>query len=362
MHASRFSSSVIAVCALFYGDTVLAIPGVPRAVSADALNPWVSVDASGSPVATITPFPTSVNGVATTIGAAPASLTATTTSQTDDKPTQTSGAAPKSTGGGSFQVCNNMKGPFAPFCKPENGSSVYVGETYYVTWDPNFFPLKNSSVKIQANYVNQSDGGLQAFQSPDTVNGFGFLAWTIDKEMLRDKSSNNVTLFITFLNIDHTQSVQGPTLQVTNRPKEYFRQEPTKAPKGHSLYIALPTVFGFIILCVCGTFFLNRKKRTIGLGNIMGRRRGYGVGKSRAQRMGSRMGLGKKKKEEGIRLREQELTADGQYRDVPADRERSSAGHTRSDSDTLGSLAESPSEERTNYFRDERRQQDQSRY
>lgn len=96
------------------------------------LSPWVSVDASGTPVATITPVLTSINGVATTISAAPAELTATTTSHTDQKPTVTSGSSEAtSTGGGSFQVCENMDGKYAPFCKPENGSSVYVGETYY---------------------------------------------------------------------------------------------------------------------------------------------------------------------------------------------------------------------------------------
>jgi len=328
-------------------------------VSADGLDPWVSVDASGSPVATITPVLTTVNGIATTISAAPASLTATTTSQSDKKPSPTSGATePTSTGGGSFQVCHNVDGDFAPFCKPNNGSSMYVGDTYYVTWDTNWFALKNASVLIQANYVNASDGGAQAFQSPHTTNAFGFIAWTIDKELLKGKKSNNVTLFITLLDqkADSPQTFGGPTLEITNRPADYYRQSPAKAPKGESLYIALPTVFGFIVLCVCGGFIINRKHRKIGLGNVMGRRNGYGVGKSRTQRMG----LGKKKNA-AIRLREQELTSGEQYRDRPTEQEERRTGHVRSDSDTLGSLAGTPTEERTNYFRDEMRRQEQNR-
>jgi ubiquitin len=79
-------------------------------------------------VATITPFVSTVNGVATTISAAPASLTATTTtSQSDSKPTETSVPS----GGGSFQVCHNLDGHFAPMCKPDNGTAIYVGQTYY---------------------------------------------------------------------------------------------------------------------------------------------------------------------------------------------------------------------------------------
>jgi hypothetical protein len=97
-------------------------------VSEYPLDPWVSVDASGNPVATITPFLSTVNGVATTISAAPATLTATlTTSQGDWEPTET----PVSTGGGSYQVCHNLEGDFAPLCEPSNGTALYVGQTYY---------------------------------------------------------------------------------------------------------------------------------------------------------------------------------------------------------------------------------------
>jgi len=97
-------------------------------VTESPLDPWVSVDASGVPVATITPVLTTVDGVATTISAVPASLTATsTTANSDKKPTD----APPPTGGGSYQVCHNHDAKFAPFCRPNNGTDVYVGEKYY---------------------------------------------------------------------------------------------------------------------------------------------------------------------------------------------------------------------------------------
>lgn len=65
-----------------------------------------------------------------------------------------------------------------------------------------------------------------------------------------------------------------------------------------------------------------------------------------------------RRKNGAIRLREQELTAGGQYRDAPAERENR---HTRSDSGTLGSLAGTPTEERPNYFRDELTRQEPNR-
>ena len=104
-------------------------------VTESVLDPWVSVDASGSPIATITPVLTTIDGATSTINAAPASLTATTASR----------SAPTSTGGGSYLLCHNTDGDFSPFCKPDNGSSVYIGETYYGEfWRPEKHEPANS--------------------------------------------------------------------------------------------------------------------------------------------------------------------------------------------------------------------------
>lgn len=231
---------------------------------------------------------------------------------------------------------------------------------YLVTWDTHFFALKNATVLIQANYVNATGpdgitGGIQAYQSPPTTNAFGFVAWTIDSVWLKGSSSNNITLFIVPLNpiANEPTSFQGPTVQVTHRPAEYYHPGKPKGPKGQDLYIALPTIFGFICICVVGGYFFNRNQRKIGLGNVMGRRKGYGVGKSRSQRLG----LGKKKSG-AIRLQEQDF-AGAQYRDTP---QRRAAGHARADSESLGSLVNTPTEERPNYFRDEMDRQERTRH
>lgn len=214
-----------------------------------------------------------------------------------------------------------------------------------MTWDPTYFTLRNATLLLIANYVNESEGGAVAFQSPPIGAQQGFYVWDIDKAWMKGHQSNNVTLFLNPIapTEGESHSLQGPILQITTKPAEYYQQPHTKAPTGQSLYIALPTVFGFIVICVCGGFIINRKQRQIGLGNIMGRRKGYGVSKSRPQRMG----LGKKGGT--IALREQELTSGGQYRDRPdpaAEERRSAEGHARADSDALGSLAGTPTEER----------------
>ncbi|TGO49151.1 hypothetical protein BCON_0219g00100 [Botryotinia convoluta] len=282
-------------------------------ITDEGLTPWVTVDASGH-ASTVTPILTTINSKVTTSDAAPAQLTATSASSISEVSTTSTAneVVPTSTGGGAFEICHSLKGKFAPFCKPDNGSSVYVDETYYVTWDARYFAGSNISVFIQANYVNASGGGAQAFQSVPTSNNLGFIAWTIDKSWLKGMKFNNVTLFVTPTQKTDIISVQGPTIMVTTSPApEPYRQSPSKAPHGASLYIALPTVLAFIVLVIGGTWYCNRKHRTIGMGSVMGRRKGYGTGSRR-----QRMGLGKKKDRE-IMLRNQELTADGPYRDIP---------------------------------------------
>lgn len=230
--------------------------------------------------------------------------------------------------------------------------------TTLVTWDTTYLSDQNSSIVIQGDYVNATGGGEQAFHSQFTPNAVGSIALTIDKDWLQGRFSNNITLFFFPVNpsFDEPIRVTGPTLMVTNRKAEVYHQEPAKPPKGQSLYIALPTVFGFILVCVVGGFFWNRKHRKIGLGNVMGRNRGYGTGKSRAQRTG----LGKKKGA-AIQLQEQELTSGGHFRDATSNGIAKDRGHRRADSDALGSLVGTPAEERTNYFREEIKRQAQDR-
>ncbi|KAH8813299.1 hypothetical protein F5884DRAFT_332970 [Xylogone sp. PMI_703] len=383
-------SRSIAITALLYSNAVSAGPVLHRApqVTESALDPWVSVDASGHPVATFTPVVTTIDGVATTINPVPATLTAapTTASSSDDEPAPTSdsdpaaatttssddepaptsdsGPAPTATGGGSYQVCHNTDGDFKPFCKPDNGSSVYVGESYYITWDTSFFPHPNTTVVVQANYVNASDGGPQAFQSPMVPSSYGFVSWTIDKAWLKDMKSNNLTLFIVSLGTNAV-NVPGPTVMVTTHPKSYYHQPLPKVPRGPALYIALPVVLVFVVVCIAGGFYLNRHHRHIGLGSVMGRGKGYGVGKSRRQRLG----LGKTG---AIQLRDQDLHhGAGDYQVAPSSPEAGEQnlsaqrqhGHARADSDALGSLAGTPTEDRRNYFREEmRRQEEEARH
>lgn len=363
---------------------------------ADPTAPWVSVDASGTP-RTVTPVLTTVSGTPTLLNGAPADLTATVFTRTDfgDVRTTTAGqaagdnggiaptasgvAAPpiptasSVTGAGAFPVCANLDGDLAPFCMPSRGQKLAIGATYYVTWDPAFFP-SNTTVMVTGNYFNASTGAIttQAFASPRLSAAWSFYAWPVDEALIKGAAvvgatSANISLSIAALAGGSAAVVQqrGPTVEVTYPPT--YQQQPAKVPTGQALYIGIPSVVGFVILVLAGTCIWNRKARKISLGNIMSRsRHGYGAGKSRTQRMGMGGGRrGKKAAATGRAVPLANVPPEQQYRDVPEPKTSApnvqpvrsmltvdtARDHSKRDSDALGSLAGSPTEDRQmDYF------------
>lgn len=206
-----------------------------------------------------------------------------------------------------------------------------------------------------------------AFTSDDIKTRWSYYAWTPSKSYLSQGNGQavNITLTLKALESDGetvSQTYTGPTVLVTKAPT--YQQAAPTLPSGAALYIALPTVFGFCLIMICGVCMWNRKTRKIGLGNVMSRsRHGYGVAKSRAKRMTMRMKGGRSKKAamQNIRMLDN-LPEDQMYRDEPAkydgrkdyqydhDAEelnmgRPGRGHVRRDSEGLGSLAGTPTSE-----------------
>ncbi|KAF2497468.1 hypothetical protein BU16DRAFT_616104 [Lophium mytilinum] len=229
-----------------------------------------------------------------------------------------------------FPVCHDTSA--APFCLPNNESSLYVGNTYYITWNPDYFPI-NSTITIKLNYANMTQE--QAWSSDTVDNSWGVTTITMDKAWMQGYSEYNLTFYALMFESDKPEQTSvpydGPTITLMDKPAyHYTPPEHTKAPNKLGLMIGLPVSLGFVALVVIGLCIGMRKHRSIGIGNIMGRRAGYGAGKSRRQRMG----LGKKG---AIKLEERDLSGVPQYQDEvaspPPTRPR---GHFREDS--LGSL------------------------
>ncbi|KAI1378868.1 hypothetical protein F4677DRAFT_443350 [Hypoxylon crocopeplum] len=370
------STSVTAAALLF--SLASAVPNIRSRQTDAALEPWVTVNEDGKP-STVTPVLSTISGTPTVISGAPHDLTATVFTETNyGKVSTSTGSAPiptatDSEGAGSFPVCQNKGGDHAPWCLPTEGTPLYPGITYYFTWDASYFTAPNATILVQGNYINETTGNVtdQAFESPKWSASWGFWSYKIEESLMKYQSAKNITLQLaTTTTSGEPDILPGPKVLVTHYP--VYQPDTGKTPDKQALIIALPTVFGFIAICLVGTCIWNRKARQIGLGNIMSRgRHGYGIGKSSR----SRMGFGKKKKaNERIQLMEREVEADGGevYRDMP--------DLPRRDSDALGSLAGTPTEERRmdfygpgsrdqrdrspgnrNLFRDELRRQDNER-
>ncbi|KAI9697294.1 MAG: hypothetical protein M1836_004858 [Candelina mexicana] len=259
-------------------------------------------DAAASPIDTTT-------NVAGTITQAPSEVSPIATSTSS--PAATPSAINQGTHG-DFANCHNIDGPFAPFCKPDNGSDAWVGETYHVSWDPDVF-TKNSTITVVLNYANASGGGSEAWHSDKIQNSYGFVSVTMDKAWLKDTRRNNLTLYIIGLDAkdsSRASTTKGPTISLINKPVEHAKPPPlTKMPNKLGLAIGLPVSLGFVALVVLGLYFGMRKTRRIGIASVMGRKKGYGERRSRRQRM-------RRGKKGELRLDEDEPEAPD-YRDEP---------------------------------------------
>jgi len=221
-----------------------------------------------------------------------------------------------------------------------------------VTWNADYYPI-NSTITIELDYVNASGGGAVAWSSPKTLNNYGYVTMTMDSAWLRGQPRNNLTLYIIQLDPTPDQSAhakQGPIVSLINKPVQHYAPSPpTKPPGKLGLLVGLPVVLGVFVFVLFGLFIGMRKHRKIGLGSVMGSRKGYGVGKSRRQRVG---------KKGAIRLGEREVGApDTGFRDEPTRGvELQQRQHTREES--LDDLVSSPTEQinprrHENAFRDE---------
>lgn len=334
MHASN---SLAAAAAAMLLSTVSAIPNLmPRQTDAP-LVPWVSVDDDGA-VSTVTPASSTVSGTPTVISEAPAQVTGSvvTISYYDSTVTSSGTPYPAPTGdvAGAYNVCINKDEDMAPWCFPTEGAMLAPGKTYYFIWDAGYF-APNATIRIGGNYTNSTTGEAidQAFESSKLEAKNGYWTCNIEREFMR--AGTNLTLQITALanGANATRTIEGPKVFV-GTPAPYTATD-YKTPTGPALYIGLPTIFGFIIVCLVGTCIWNRKSRHINLGNVMSRsRHGFPV-------IGKKARLEKQRRaNERIQLMQREVEAAGGevYRDAPSRPRRSS--------DDLGSLTDTPTDDR----------------
>ncbi|KAL4919964.1 hypothetical protein BDW62DRAFT_199375 [Aspergillus aurantiobrunneus] len=189
---------------------------------------------------------------------------------------------------GDFPVCTDLHGPFVPFCLPEDGADVLVDTTYYVTWNADFYPL-NATITIELRYSDLLEGS-SAFTSEKTDNSYGYIPLHMNKEWLQGKQNNTLTLYIIELDstLDRRASArQGPTITLRPRPVEHYKPSPPPRFNKLALCIGLPASLVVVAIVVATLVFSMRKSRDTIISSAfwVSRKRGYGIGKSRSQRL-----------------------------------------------------------------------------
>ncbi|PHH67058.1 hypothetical protein CDD81_4453 [Ophiocordyceps australis] len=345
--------------------------------------PWVRVDDEGQPATTLTPrLSTLPDGSSSVIDAAPHDLTASVYTWTTWGIASTSTGIPPNptatntrTNEGAFSRCANSHAAFAPFCRPLHNSTLLTGNTYYVTWDPDYFngsatePKTPSNftyeVALRIDYLNQTSKEMVKLETYDRVpNAWGFWPWHLEKSHLKHYSLNNITMTL-LLYTRGSSEVQNRSvaLPLSLAAPGLDNTGPSKVPQGTTLAIALPLSLAAFALILVGLCLWNRKTRRIQLGNVMSRSRFHRSGRNGRRRRILRAVAADAdaKNLHDIQLDSAPLSTTSStpsYRDaVPAD-----------DEVTLGSLANSPVQENFeqqgstaahhNAFRDELRRQD----
>lgn len=166
----------------------------------------------------------------------------------------------------------------------------------------------------------------------------GYFPFDVTDKLLDGHDSNNITVTLQRrLNgtIGDPQDTTD-TWPLTIAKFKYKAKAPSNI-NGHSLTIALPVVFGTILLLVVGLCLWNRKTRRIQLGDLMSRskNRGYSGRSERRRRM---FDSGATDADHDIQLGNGFPDDGPTYRDAPA----RGGHHARVDSDGLDSLAASP--------------------
>lgn len=150
----------------------------------------------------------------------------------------------------------------------------------------------------------------------------------LDSKYLHGYDEHNFTITLQSHKTDHTTTTNVTAIWVQVARDKNEPNSKTSAPTGQTLTIALPTVFGAIVLLVIGGCLWNRQTRRIAIGNIMSRsRHGYSGRKARRAFRGKNAGI-QLDTRDGVAL-------GGEYRDVPEP-------PRRANDDDLGSLAGSP--------------------
>ncbi|KAK6512012.1 hypothetical protein TWF481_000910 [Arthrobotrys musiformis] len=223
---------------------------------------WISVNETDGRISTIVPgVTTESNGMTKTVNLPDPSHTGAAESE-DGEPTS------------FLPTCDASKyqgeGKYAPFCLPNNETHLYLGQTYYITWDPLYWGQDggNNTVEIVANYKADPDvpeRGRVAFDSGVTLNKLGFITFYVDPE----KYSEGAVIQWMMKRIGQLANIEnsfrsGPVVMISKEPIQHAQPSVRPPVSTVGLAVGLPLAVLFIVAVLAALHFCNRDKRSIG--------------------------------------------------------------------------------------------------
>ena len=209
-----------------------------------------------------------------------------------------------------------------------------------MTWDTSTFD-NNATITIELNYINVTDGsGSHVWSSPKTPYGYGYVILETNKDWLQGSNRNNLSLTLVSYSAG-TNSVAdthtGPIISLTNKPVAHLPASKSSPPNNLGKYIGIPFGIAFVLVAI-GGLYIAARRRSLDIKALTSKRRGYGVRKSRRQRVG---------KKGPIRIEERQINVgpgdDFEFRDEPdrgLELQQRNVGHVREED--LGSFVNSP--------------------
>ena len=228
-----------------------------------------------------------------------------------------------------LQMCTEdaaKAGPFPPLCEPLNGTTKYTGTTYFITWWTGYF---DSGTRVSAKLDLSGNVTQNAWHSDDIDKNMGFAYLPVDDTMLQGGDTSNLTFSLVANNPDDDEPariIPGPTITASKPVATHLPPSPPNSINKLGLEVGIPVAIAVVALIIVGLWFTTRKHRVIGIGNVMGRRKGYGVGKSRRQRVGKHGGVGVAETEFDPSMSSfrdeprEDIEMHGQYRDADTPR------------------------------------------
>ncbi|KAK4222039.1 hypothetical protein QBC38DRAFT_490795 [Podospora fimiseda] len=281
-------------------QTFTTIPNAPL--------PWITINPSGS-AQTHSPKVITTEGHLTTISQPPSFLLSTATytlSPDGTNPSTYIGLPPiaSATGeagtGGAFLACSNTVGLDEPFCLPKRGSTLYPGNTYYITWAPAYFPsspyltLHITLNSLSSGSVSGTTGQIISSSLPSSS---GYYPLPIPSDFLTNLNTTSASITLSLSYSDESTpnepndiiTIPGPTVFISSPlPKE------KESSKGINIIaIAVPLIIVLLLLALLGFCFIKWRKtgQIPFVGAVVKRTRrastGYGIGKSKSQRIGN---------------------------------------------------------------------------